>query len=133
MTARLGIRHPIVLGPFGGGLSSVALAALVSNRGGLGSYGAHSLLPDAIERVAGELRAATSAPFARNLWVSDHAAGGFPIDRDTFDRAWRAFEPWFRELGVDKPDPPERAHPPFDVQVDALIDIAPPVASFVFG
>ena len=44
-----------------------------------------------------------------NLWVSDHDAGGFPIERETFDRAWRACEPWFRELGVDKPEPPQRA------------------------
>ena len=133
MTTRLGIRHPIVQGPFGGGLSSVALAAIVSNAGGLGSYGAHSLGTADIERVARELRQATSQPFAMNLWVSDHDAGGFPIERATFDRAWRAFEPWFRELGVDKPAPPQRAHPAFDEQVEALIEVAPPVASFVFG
>lgn len=37
-TQLLGIRHPIVLGPFGG-LSSVELTATVSKLGGLGSYG----------------------------------------------------------------------------------------------
>ena len=36
---RLGITHPIVQGPFGGGLSTPELTAAVSNLGGLGSYG----------------------------------------------------------------------------------------------
>jgi NAD(P)H-dependent flavin oxidoreductase YrpB (nitropropane dioxygenase family) len=35
---RLGVQYPIVQGPFGGGFSSVKLAAEVSNAGGLGSY-----------------------------------------------------------------------------------------------
>lgn len=38
-----GLEHPIVQGPFGGGLSTVALTSLVSNHGGLGSFGAHML------------------------------------------------------------------------------------------
>ena len=75
-TRRLGIEHPIVLGPFGGGMSSVRLAAAVSNLGGLGSFGAHSLAPDDIVRVTREIRAETSRPFAMNLWVSDHDRGG---------------------------------------------------------
>ncbi|MET7599062.1 nitronate monooxygenase [Streptomyces sp. NPDC004082] len=65
----LGIDHPIVQGPFGGGLSCVALAAAVSEGGGLGSYGAHIVTPDAITRLVNELKAATSRPFAVNLWV----------------------------------------------------------------
>ena len=39
-TRRLGLRYPIVQGPFGGGMSSAVLAATVSNAGGLGSFGA---------------------------------------------------------------------------------------------
>ena len=133
MTTALGTRHPIIQGPFGGGLSTVALAALVSNRGGLGSYGAHMLAPSRIEDIARELRASTSQPFALNLWVSDHDDGGYPIDDATFERAWQAFAPYFRELGLSKPEKPDRAHPAFDEQIEALIDVAPPVASFVFG
>ena len=34
LTELLGLEHPIVQGPFGGGLSSVALAAAVSGDGG---------------------------------------------------------------------------------------------------
>lgn len=49
--ARRGIRQPIVQGPIGGGLSTVKLAATVSNLGGLGSYGALNLSPEAIGTV----------------------------------------------------------------------------------
>jgi nitronate monooxygenase len=49
---RLGIDLPIVQGPFGGGLSTTRLVATVSNRGGLGSFGAHHLAPDELGRVA---------------------------------------------------------------------------------
>ena len=48
LTARLGIAYPIIQGPLGG-LSSERLAALVSNFGGLGSFGALSLAPDQIK------------------------------------------------------------------------------------
>ena len=72
MSDLLGLRHPIILGPFGGGLSSVELVAAVSDAGGLGSFGVHHLEPAAIAAVAGELREATSGPFALNLWVSNH-------------------------------------------------------------
>lgn len=130
---RLQIAHPIVQGPFGGGLSSVRLAAAVSNLGGLGSFGAHMLAPDDIQRVTSELRAATARPFAVNLWVSDHDAGGLDLDEATLDRYWPLFEPWFRELGVARPDKLQRGHPPFDAQVEALLEAAPPVFSFVFG
>ena len=46
LTRRLGLRYPIVQGPFGGGLSSPLLAATVSNAGGLGSFGAQGMTPD---------------------------------------------------------------------------------------
>jgi len=132
-TRRLGVRHPIVQGPFGGGLSTARLAATVSNLGGLGSYGAHALAPDRIGAATSDIRALTSQPFAMNLWVSDHDAGGLDLTVDEFERLYRIFEPYFRELGVDKPELPERCHHRFDEQVHALLEANPPVFSFVFG
>lgn len=130
---RLGLDLPVVLGPFGGGLSTTTLTATVSNSGGLGSFGAHSFAPARIEALADEIRAQTSRAFAINLWVSDHDSGGIDVSRSEFERAWKLFEPWFRELGVDKPEPQARYHPSFSEQVDALIEARPPVFSFVFG
>ena len=132
-TRTLGIEHPLVQGPFGGGLSTTRLAATVANLGGLGSYGAHMLAPDRIQPLADEIRALTDRPFALNLWVSDHDPGGDRIDEASFARGWRLFEPYFRELGLPMPASPERGHPRFDEQVDALLEARPPVFSFVFG
>jgi nitronate monooxygenase len=131
VSERLGLTYPIVQGPFGGGLSTAELAAAVSNEGGLGSYGAHHLEPAAIERVAKEIRALTSRPFAMNLWVSDHDPGG--LDPSAVERAYPMFEPYFRELGVEKPAVEPRFHHSFDEQIDALLAARPPVFSFVFG
>jgi nitronate monooxygenase len=114
-------------------LSSAALASTVSELGGLGSYGAHMLAADRIGPLVDELRAATSNPFAVNLWVSDHDAGGLDLDQASFDAAWPLFEPFFRELGVERPARLERGHPAFSDQVDALLEARPPVFSFVFG
>jgi nitronate monooxygenase len=133
LQSRLGLTHPIVQGPFGGGLSSVRLAATVSNLGGLGSFGAVNLAADAIGPLVTELRAATTKPFNINLWVNDHDAGGLAIDDDAYERALDVMAPYFDELGVARPAKPARFHQPFAEQIEALIEAAPPVFSFVFG
>ena len=69
VTDRLGLRFPIVQGPFGGGLSSVELCSTVSASGGLGSFGAHHLNGAEIIATAAQIRANTSKPFALNLWI----------------------------------------------------------------
>ncbi|MYT92765.1 2-nitropropane dioxygenase [Streptomyces sp. SID8359] len=130
----LDLRLPVVQGPFGGGLSTVALAAAVSEAGGLGSFGAHIMTPGAITEVVGRLRAATTRPFAVNLWVPQEG------ERSSFRAAEAAphaerLIPYADELGL--PAPPDgghaESHPSFDEQVDALLASAPPVISFVMG
>lgn len=130
---RLGIDYPIIQGPFGGGISTVELLSTVSNRGGLGSYGAHILAPEEIEQLTGEIRTATSAPFALNLWVSDHDPGGAHLSQEDFDRYYPLFEPYFDELGLKKPARPALYHHRFEDQAEALLEARPPVFSFVFG
>jgi len=58
-TEMLGIRYPIMQGPFGGNLSSVELVATVSNAGGLGGYGAYTLNPQEIVDIDKQIKAAT--------------------------------------------------------------------------
>ena len=86
LTAKLGIEYPIVQGPLGG-LSSQRLTAAVSNFGGLGSFGAHSLPPTAIKDVIAEIRSLTSKPFAMNLWVSMEDEGARTADESGFNRS----------------------------------------------
>ena len=79
----LGVDHPIVQGPFGGGLSRAGLTAAVADKGGLGSFGAEALTPGEIEQTARDIRARTDKPFNLNLWVSRADAGGSrPEPRD---------------------------------------------------
>jgi nitronate monooxygenase len=132
-TRRLGLRYPIVQGPFGGGLSSAVLAATVSNAGGLGSFGAQGQPPDRIVEIVSDIRRLTTAPFAVNLWVSTHDEAATTLSREQYDAALRPLLPLFDELGVAPPAYPFAAWPSFADQVAALIAARPPIISFIFG
>jgi nitronate monooxygenase len=84
LTMKLGIDYPIIQGPLGG-LSSQKLTAAVSNFGGLGSFGAHGLKPEAIKDVIAQIRSLTSKPFAMNLWVSMEDEGARKSDGNAFN------------------------------------------------
>jgi nitronate monooxygenase len=129
----LGVRYPIVQGPFGGGLSSPRLAAAVSNAGGLGSYGAQGMPPGRIIEIVHEIRGHTPAPFAVNLWVSTEDPEALDTPEDRFPAAIEPLIEFFRELHLGPPRLPVNPWPTFEEQVGALLDVQPPVFSFVFG
>jgi nitronate monooxygenase len=133
VTRLLGIEYPILQGPFGGNFSTVRLASTVSNAGGVGGFGAYTLTPDEIVRVNRELRAATDKPYNINLWVSnsDVSAGG--LTDVEFNRAATLFQPYFDELGLKFPEKPVSTFSRFEDQVQVILDMKPPVFSFVFG
>lgn len=131
-TRRLGLRYPIVQGPFGGGFSSARLTSTVSNAGGLGSFGAQGRPPEAMSGIVSEIRALTSSPFAVNLWVSTDDEGAKTVSRERYDAALRPLAPLFEEFGI-QPTYPFVAWPTFADQVAALIEARPPVISFIFG
>jgi nitronate monooxygenase len=126
----LGVRYPIVQGPFGGGLSTVALVAAVSNAGGLGSFGAHLLSPERITALVSELKGKTSAPFAVNLWVPQpgepdlRQIGGADLAPHV-ERLRR----YYQEFGLAEPS--ATPGPGFADQITALLAAEPPVISFV--
>lgn len=126
----LGIELPIVLGPFGG-MSSVALTAAVSERGGLGSFGLYGYDGARIRDTARRIRAETDRPFALNVWLpmGDEVAPG---DVD-LERALDALAPLYDAAGVAPPEPPTRFLPPLEEQLEAVWDAAPAVLSVVFG
>ncbi len=130
---RLGMRHPIIQGPFGGGVSTAKLTAAVGERGGLGSFGIYTFSPAEIEQVVRDIRALSSRPFALNLWVSNNDAGGDKLTKDQLDAVWPVFEPYYREFGLQKPELPERFFHNFDEQMDVVLEARPAVFSFVFG
>lgn len=126
----LGVESPIVLGPFGG-LSSVDLAGVVSDLGGLGSFGLYGYAPERIHETIAALRARTARPFAVNLWLPT----GDEVRPSEVDLgpSLGALAPLFDAAGVPAPSLPERFIPDAAEQVAAVLDAAPPVLSVVFG
>jgi nitronate monooxygenase len=132
LTSRLGIEHPVIQGPFGG-LSTPRLVAGVSNLGGLGSFGLDQVAPDQIGPTAAAIRALTDKPFNLNLWVSFEGDDRLELDEAEFERLWTIFEPYYRELGVAKPERPRRYRQSYEDQFEAVLEAEPAVFSTVFG
>ena len=133
LTVKLGIDYPIIQGPLGG-LASQKLTAAVSSCGGLGSFGALNLSPEAIKDVAAEIRSLTPKPFAINLWVSQEDEGARRSDERAFNRSLAPIASQLVELGA--PLPTYKPYSPatrFEDQARALIDAKVPVFSFIFG
>jgi nitronate monooxygenase len=132
LTAKLGIDYPIIQGPFGG-FSSQRLAAEVSNFGGLGSFGANALAPEAIKDVIAEIRSLTSKPFAMNLWVSMEDEGARTSDESAFNRSLAPLATHLAELGAGRPAYKPYSPIRFEDQVRVLLDAKVPVFSFIFA
>ncbi len=123
---RLGLRVPILLAPMAGA-SDPALSIAVANGGGLGACGALPMSPDEIRRWAATVRASTNGPFQMNLWVPD------PPPRRDAGREARVvafLSNWGPAIAAGAGD---AVPPDFGAQCDALVDVAPRVASSVMG
>src|SRR5713226_6274172 len=132
LTSKLGINYPIIQGPLGG-LSSQRLTAAVSNFGGLGSFGAHGLPPEAIKDVIAEIRSLSSKPFVMNLWVSMEDAGARTSDESAFIRSLAPLAGHLAALGA--PLPAYKPYSPvrFEDQARVLLDANVPAFSFIVG
>ncbi|HEU4882795.1 MAG TPA: nitronate monooxygenase, partial [Longimicrobium sp.] len=125
---RLGVAHPLVLAPLGGGPGTPALAAAVCSAGGLGSLGAAYLQPEQVRDAIRQTRRLTDRPFAVNLFAggpTDGAADPEPM--------LRLLARWHQTLGIDPPprDPPRL--PDFHAQVEVVLDEEVPAFSWTFG
>ena len=132
-TKILDIDYPIMQGPFGGGLSSVELVAIVSNAGGLGGYGAYTLSPQEIIEVDHKIRASTSKSYNINLWVSDSDTPDSGITDEQYEQAIKIFRPYFDEAGITLPGKPAPFKSRFENQVQVILDVRPKLFSFMFG
>jgi nitronate monooxygenase len=128
----LRIKYPIIQGALGG-LSSQRLTAAVSNFGGLGSFGAHSLEAAAIEDRIAEIRSLTKEPFAMNLWVSMEDAGARTSDAAAFGRALTHIASHIEAVGGTQPEFAPYKPIRFEDQVRVLLDANVPAFSFIFG
>ena len=125
-----GIAHPVIQAPMAG-VQGAALAAAVSNAGGLGSLPAAML---SLEALATELQAlshATAQPYNVNFFV--HAD---PAPDMAQAQQWRKlFAPFYAEFGIDPATVQLGAgRAPFShAAADVLEVFRPAVVSFHFG
>ncbi|MBB4892506.1 nitronate monooxygenase [Streptomyces olivoverticillatus] len=120
---------PIVQAPMAGGPSTPALAAAVSEAGGLGFLAAGYKTPEAMRAEIAELRTLTSRPFGVNLFMpqpppADPAAVAAYADRLAAEAT---------RYGAPFGDPDQGADDAYDAKLALLLDDPVPVVSFTFG
>ncbi|MFL5382877.1 MAG: NAD(P)H-dependent flavin oxidoreductase [Longimicrobiaceae bacterium] len=125
---RLGVEHPVIAAPMGGGPSTPALVAAVSNAGGMGSIAGAYLSPAQLADEIGRVRALTRRPFAVNLFAGGyHREVGDPGPMLALMREVHA------ELGLPEPSVPPVPPDPFAAQLQVVLDERPAAFSFTFG
>jgi nitronate monooxygenase len=126
---RFEMRVPVVQAPMAGGATTPAMVAAVSNAGGLGFLAGAALSPEKIASEVAAIRALTDRPFGVNLFVLEPAAP----DDAAVRRALEAIDPLRADLGLPPGQSLERYAPDFRAQLDTLIELRVPLASFTFG
>lgn len=125
----LGVTHPIIQAPMANA-GTPALAAAVSNAGGLGSLSCGQITTDQMRKDVTKLRDLTDRPFNLNFFVHDEP----DLDVEAVDRARARIEPYYIESGLDEVPEVSLPYPSFNQgQLDLLLDLRPPVVSFHFG
>jgi len=131
LSARLGLSHPIIQAPMAG-TSTPALAAAVSNAGGLGSLGVAAMGAAAARDAVKQTRALTQGAFNVNLFC--HRPARADAGRE---RAWIDYlAPSFAEFGAQPPAQLREIYTSFVADEDMLhmlLDERPAVVSFHFG
>lgn len=128
---RLGITVPILQAPMAG-VSSPAMAAAVSEAGGLGALGIGAAGVGGAQAMIQQVRARSNRPFNVNLFVHTPARRDAAQDAAWIDR-WR---PEFARFGVEPPVALQEIYTSFgvdDAMFAMLLNERPAVISFHFG
>jgi nitronate monooxygenase len=119
------LAHPIVQAPMAGGPSTPALAAAVSEAGGLGFVAAGYRSADQLRDEMRAVREAMSAPFGVNLFV--------PSPDDADETAVDAYVDRLRAEYGDQVGEPRYDDDAWDAKLAVLHEEPPAVVSFTFG
>ncbi len=123
----LQLRRPVVQAPMAGGPSTPALAAAVSEAGGLGCLAAGYRSPEAVREEVRAVRALTGQRFAVNVFVP-----GLPGDEEEVRRYAGELAAEARRWGVELGDP-RADDDAWEAKVALLAEERVPVVSFTFG
>lgn len=128
---RLQLRLPIVQAPMAG-VSTPALAAAVSNAGGLGSLGLGASTAQAAAQALADTRALTNGPINLNVFCHRPA-----VRNPAVERAWlERLAPEFERYGGEPPQAIDEIYKSFVADDDMLalfLREKPQVVSFHFG
>jgi nitronate monooxygenase len=119
---------PIVLAPLAGGPATVDLALAVSEAGGLGFLAAGYRTAADLDDEVRDFRARSDRPFGVNVFTPPST----PADPSVYSRYVARLEPEAARARVALGDP-RFDDDDWPAKVDALLELAPPVVSFVFG
>jgi nitronate monooxygenase len=118
---------PVVGAPMAGGPSTPALAAAVSDAGGLGLLAAGYKTPDKVAADVEAVRASSSSPFGVNLFV----VAPYDLDEASIDAYRRALEPEAARFAVALGEPRwDDDH--WQAKLELVLDLRPDVVSFTF-
>jgi nitronate monooxygenase len=119
---------PIVQAPLGGGPSTPALAAAVSEAGGLGFVAAGYRTAQAVAGDIAAVRVLTERPFGVNLFAPVPG----PADPENVKLYAARLEPEARRMGVEL-GVPRFDNDAFEEKIELLLRNPVPVVSFTFG
>ncbi|MDP9398378.1 MAG: nitronate monooxygenase [Actinomycetota bacterium] len=124
----LELRRPIVQAPMAGGPSVPALAAAVSEAGGLGFLAAGYKSPEAVREEIRAVRARTGRRFGVNVFVP----GTRPADDEALRRYAAELQSEAERWGVGLGEP-VADDDAWEAKVAVLVEERVPVVSFTFG
>ena len=131
LLSRLGVHLPIVQAPMAG-VSSPAMAAAVSNAGGLGSLGLGAMNAERARTAIQQTRALTDKPINVNVFCHTPATPNVVVER-----AWIEYlAPEFAKLGTKPPEVLREIYTSFvadEAMFRMLLAEKPAVLSFHFG
>ena len=128
---QLSIKHPIIQAPMAG-VSTPALAAAVSNAGGLGSIALGASTVDAAKSLIQQTRTLTDKPFNVNFFCHK------PATPDLLkEESWlKTLSPFFEEYSTEAPLSLKEIYLSFsehDAMIQMLLKERPAIVSFHFG
>jgi nitronate monooxygenase len=127
----LGIDKPIIQAPMAG-VSTPALAAAVSNAGGLGSLGVGAMNAEGARKIIKETRSLTGKPFNINVFCHRPAQADEALERQWLN--WLA--PYFDKYGAAPPASLSEIYTSFvadPAMLQVFLDEKPAIVSFHFG
>lgn len=131
LLSKLDIRYPIIQAPMAG-VSTPALAAAVSEAGGLGSIAVGTVTPEQAKAAIAALRQRTGRPF--NVNVFTHAPAQADPAREAAWLAW--LRPHFARFGAEPPAGLREIYRSYladEAMLEVLLETRPAVVSFHFG